>query len=74
MKTSKIFPDLRKTKGLSQADLANKNDISQVMVGKYERGDTIPSFEVAKRIADVLEVSLDFLVGEAANSKFEKKL
>jgi len=73
MKTSKIIADLRKAKGWSQADLANKTDISQVMVGKYERGDAIPSIEVAKRIADSLEVSLDYLVGEGANSKFDKK-
>lgn len=73
MKTSKIITDLRKSKGWSQADLAGKTDISQVMVGKYERGDAIPSIEVAKRIADALEVSLDYLVGEGANSKFDKK-
>ena len=73
MKTSKIITDLRKSKGWSQADLAGKTDISQVMVGKYERGDAIPSIEVAKRIADALEVSLDYLAGEGTNSKFDKK-
>jgi transcriptional regulator with XRE-family HTH domain len=72
MKTNKIIADLRKSKGWSQADLANKTDISQVMVGKYERGDAIPSIEVAKRIADALGVSLDYLVGEGTNSKFDK--
>jgi len=40
------------------------------MVGKYERGDASPSIEVAKKIADALEVSLDYLVGEGVNSKF----
>ena len=43
------------------------------MVGKYERGDAIPSIEVAKKIADVFAVSLDYLVGEGENSKFDKK-
>jgi transcriptional regulator with XRE-family HTH domain len=43
------------------------------MVGKYEKGDAIPSIEVAKRIADALEVSLDFLVGEGTNAQFDKK-
>jgi transcriptional regulator with XRE-family HTH domain len=42
------------------------------MVGKYERGDAIPSIEVAKKIADALEVTLDYLVGEGINSKFDK--
>ena len=73
MKTSKIIADLRKSKDWSQADLANKTGISQVMVGKYERGDAIPSIEVAKRMADALDVSLDYLVGNGINSKFDKK-
>lgn len=72
MKTGKIIADLRKSKNMSQGDLAKGTGISQVMVGKYERGDAIPSIEVAKRIADSLEVSLDYLVGEGMNSKFDK--
>jgi len=73
MKTSKIITDLRKQKGLSQTDLAGKTGISQVMVGKYERGDAVPSIEVAKKIADALEVSLDYLVGEGQTAKFDKR-
>lgn len=72
MKTSKIIADLRKEKSWSQADLAQKTGISQVMVGKYERGDAIPSLEVAKKIADAFEVSLDYLVGEGVNVNFDK--
>jgi transcriptional regulator with XRE-family HTH domain len=72
MKIGKIIADLRKEKEISQTDLANKTGISQVMVGKYERGDASPSIDVAKKIADALEVSLDYLVGEGANSKFDK--
>ena len=62
-----------KEKGWSQADLATKANISQVMIGKYERGDATPSFEVAKRIADTFEVSLDYLVGEGQNAHFDQK-
>lgn len=72
MKTGKIILDLRKAKNMSQGELASQTGISQVMVGKYERGDATPSIEVAKKIADVLEVSLDYLVGEGMNSKFDK--
>jgi transcriptional regulator with XRE-family HTH domain len=43
------------------------------MIGKYERGESIPSIDAAKKIADVLEVSLDYLVGEGINSKLDKK-
>ena len=73
MKMSKIIIDLRKDKGWSQADLAKQTDISQVMVGKYERGDAIPSLEVAKKIADAFGISLDYLVGDGINVNFDKK-
>lgn len=74
MEINKIIADLRKEKDWSQADLANKTGISQVMVGKYERGDASPSIDVAKKIADAFEVSLDFLVGEGVNATFDKKI
>lgn len=43
------------------------------MIGKYERGEAIPSIDAAKKIADALEVSLDYLVGEGINSKLDKQ-
>ena len=73
MKIGKIITELRKAKNWSQNDLAVKTGISQVMVGKYERDDAIPSIEVAKNIADAFEVSLDYLVGEGQNASFDKK-
>ena len=73
MKTGKIISSLRKSNNLSQADLASKTGVSQVMIGKYERGDAIPSIEVAKKIADTFGVSLDYLVGEGQNAAFDKK-
>lgn len=33
------------------------------MVERYERGDAVPSIDIAKRMADAFEVSLDYLVG-----------
>lgn len=57
----------------SQIDLADKADVSRVMIGKYERGEASPSIEAAKKIADAFEVSLDYLVGEGINASFDKK-
>ncbi len=57
----------------SQTDLADKADVSRVMIGKYERGEASPSIEAAKKIADAFEVSLDYLVGEGQNASFDKK-
>ncbi len=73
METGKIIALLRDQKNWSQTDLANNSSVSRVMIGKYERGEAVPSIDAAKKIADAFEVSLDYLVGEGQNSKFDKK-
>jgi transcriptional regulator with XRE-family HTH domain len=73
MKTGKIISDLREAKGWNQSELADKSGVSRVMIGKYERADAVPSIDAAKKIADALDVTLDFLVGEGANAKLDKK-
>ena len=55
--------ELRKQKGWSQSELAKQIQVSREIVGRYERGDAVPSIDIAKRMADALEVSLDYLVG-----------
>jgi len=72
-KTSKIIADLRKQKGWSQAELAEKSGVSREMIGKYERSEAVPSIDAAKKIADAFEVSMDYLVGEGAFKAFDKK-
>ena len=64
---------LRKQKEWSQTELANKVGVSREIISKYEKGNVTPSVEVAKKIADAFEVSLDYLVGEGQNSSFDKK-
>jgi len=56
---------LRKEKGWSQSELARKIEVSREIVGRYERNDAVPSIDIAKRMADTFEVSLDYLVGNA---------
>lgn len=73
MQTGKIITELRDKMGWSQTELADKSGASRVMIGKYERGEASPSIEVAKKIADAFEVSLDYLVGEGQNASFDKR-
>jgi transcriptional regulator with XRE-family HTH domain len=63
---------LRKRKKWSQTKLAEISSTSREAIGKYERGEVTPSVEVAKRLAILFEVSLDYLVGEGQNSNFDK--
>lgn len=54
----------RKEKGLSREELAEKIGTSGPIIGRYERNDMMPSVEIATKISEALEVSLDFLVGK----------
>lgn len=55
---------LRKKKGVSQAELGKTIGTSGDVVGRYERGDITPSIDVVSKIADALDVSIDYLVGK----------
>jgi len=57
---------LRKKRGFSQAALGKMIGTSGDVVGRYERGDIKPSIEVVTKIADALEVSVDYLVGKTS--------
>lgn len=61
---------LRKEKKLSQAELAAKVDIHANVLGRYERGEARPFVEMAAKLAQALDVSLDYLVGNS-NLKFD---
>jgi len=56
----------RKDKALSREELAKMIGTSGPIIGRYERGDMMPSVEIATKIADALKVSLDFLVGKSS--------
>jgi transcriptional regulator with XRE-family HTH domain len=53
--------EARKNKSLSQEQLGKMIDIDKRIISRYETDKTIPSIDVAKKIASALEVSLDFL-------------
>jgi transcriptional regulator with XRE-family HTH domain len=55
--------ETRKKRGLSQEDLAAKIGTQGPAIGRYERGIAKPTIEVASKLATILEVSLDYLVG-----------
>ncbi len=55
---------LRKQQGWSQPELAKKVGTSGAIIGRYERGETIPSIGVARKLAEALAVTLDYLVGD----------
>lgn len=64
---------LRKAKKMSQAELAKEAGVSREIIGRYERNEVSPSVGVTKKIADTLEVSLDYLAGEGSKTGFDKQ-
>jgi transcriptional regulator with XRE-family HTH domain len=61
----KRLTEVRKLKKLSQDDLAKKLEAHGAVIGRYERDEVKPSIEMAAAIAEALEVSLDYLVGNS---------
>lgn len=56
--------EARKNKGISQEELAKYLGTKGPAIGRYERDEMKPSIEVAAKMADYLDVSLDYLVGK----------
>jgi transcriptional regulator with XRE-family HTH domain len=65
----KRLANLRKQKGLSQVELADKIGISQQTISKYERGLLEPDFGTLNFLADFFNVSIDDLLGRDVPSQ-----
>lgn len=55
---------VRKSKGLTQLQLANKSGVSREQINKYERGHRVPELGNLIKIRDALGSTLDELVSE----------
>lgn len=56
---------LRQERRWTQAELGEKVGVHQKQVSAYERGANVPSTEVFIKLAEVFNVSLDYLAFEA---------
>lgn len=54
---------LRKNKGLKQQEIAELLGVKRNTYSDWENGKTEPSFENLIKLADLLEVSIDWLFG-----------
>jgi transcriptional regulator with XRE-family HTH domain len=59
---------IRKERHLSQDQLAELAMLNRVTVAKYESGRIEPGAQALARIADALEVSIDYLLGREDES------
>ena len=56
--------ELRKSKALSQQNLADIVGMSKSTINMYERGDREPGLEMLETLADFFNVDLDYLLGK----------
>ena len=57
--------ELRKQYGYTQIMMAEKLNIKQPSYIRYEKGESEPTLENLVKIADVFDVSVDYLLGRA---------
>lgn len=66
--SNKIFGkrllSLRKERGWSQPEVGRKIGTSGAIIGRYERSEITPSVDVAQRLAEAFDVTLDYLLAE----------
>ena len=75
LKIGKFIASLRKEKELTQAALAERLNISNRTVSKWENGDGLPDISILPELAAELEVSTDeLLAGERRGSTPEIKV
>lgn len=66
---------LRKTKKLTQKDIADVLEVSHQMVSHYESGSTSPQIDVVQKIADFLGVELkDLMFTDLESSKMPNRV
>jgi len=74
MKIGDKISSLRKQKGLNRNELGKIVGTSGAVIGRYERDEITPSIEIARKMADALEVSLDYLTGSTNFVIQDKKM
>ncbi len=59
---------LRRNARMTQAELAERLNYSDKAVSKWERGDSVPDVFILKQIADLFDVTVDYLLEEEHTS------
>lgn len=59
---AKNLIELRRATGMTQLDLAERLNYSDKAVSKWERGESLPDVAVLKQVADLFQVTVDYLL------------
>lgn len=66
--------ELRKSKKMTQADLASQLNYSDKAISRWEKGDTLPDIDVLLRICDIFGVQFEYLITNNVDKEKYKKI
>lgn len=58
-----ILKELREKKGITQQQLADTLNLSKNAISHYEKGINMPNLDTVQKIADIFDISVDYLLG-----------
>jgi transcriptional regulator with XRE-family HTH domain len=64
----------RKKNGWTQDQLAEKVNVNGRSIGRYEIGGVEPSASILRKLADIFDVSVDYLLYDEAEEKISNKI
>ncbi len=75
IKIGEFLKELRKEKGLTQEQLAEKFNVSRRSVSRWETGNNLPDLDILVEMADYYEIDLrELLDGERKSEKMNEEL
>ena len=63
--------EIRRKKRISQLKMALDLNVSQNTISRYETGDREPDLDMLVRLADYLDVSLDYLLERTSENHWK---
>ena len=75
MKTGRLLQELRKEKGITQEELAEKVGVARRTVSRWETGNNMPDLDILIELSDLYDVDLrEILNGERKSEKMNEEL
>lgn len=71
MKYGEIIAELREKRGLSQGEVAAKIGTTRAAISHYETNRRHPDFQTLSKLADLFNVTTDYIMGRTANTQPE---
>ena len=68
----KKLRECREAKGISQNEVARLLGTNHSIIGKYERDEVKPTVDVVKKLAEVLDTTVGYLLGESQDQNVLK--